>query len=280
MGFLSNLKFIPNILIGGGRVLARRIADEVKRSAGGLVLWWLGNAGFVIRYNEILIFIDPVIELKREDDPTISETGLRLLHELPLRAEELELADIVLLTHHHGDHAAPKTLSLLKETGAFFICPESCLQVLDQVGVNWKRIKKVVYGQKIEYKGVSIAPIRALHGGNHGAVGSKLELGAGYVVRTGRHSVFHPGDTVLLEEHYELRDIEILLLPICHHSQMLLKLPEILAPRLIIPMHYDTYEVTESNRFWTYGNPEDVRLKIGYPERLLILNQGETFRAC
>ena len=256
----------------------RKIASEVNNPIPGLSLWWLGNAGFAIRYDEILMFIDPAIELKSEEDRTLSEIGLRLLDELPLRATEVESVDIVMLTHQHGDHAAPKTLAVLKDKNPLIICPSICLPVLEKIGVPRERVREVVYGEKIQYKGVSIEPVRALHGRRHGAVSPKVELGAGYVIRVGGHSIFHPGDTVLMEGHYELKDIEILLLPICGHSRTLIALPEILAPKYIIPMHYGTYEVTEDNRFWTYGDPEEIKSKIKYPERLVVLRQGEIFR--
>lgn len=260
-----------------------KIAKDVNKPVEGLKLWWLGNAGFAIRYNEILMFIDPVIEVKDESNQALSEIGLKLNHELPLRATDVERADIILLTHHHTDHTAPKTLSILKKTDALFICPKICQHTLDRIGVNRAKVKTVNYGQRITYKGVSVKPVRAVHGGCHGDVDSLLpnfERGSGYLVRVGNHSIFHPGDTVLLEEHYELNDVEILLLPICRHSRTLAKLPEILAPKYIIPMHYDTYEVTEDNRFWTYGDPEEIKSKIKYPERLIILKQGESFQPC
>ncbi|MFB0503384.1 MAG: MBL fold metallo-hydrolase [Candidatus Bathyarchaeia archaeon] len=262
----------------GGRTVTRNIASEVNRPAHGLRLWWLGNAGFAIRYDEILMFIDPVIEVKSEDDQTFSETGLRLQHKLPLRAAGVERADIVLLTHHHGDHAAPKTLSLLKRTGALFICPEICMPVIDRISVDRERVRTVDYDQTMTYGEVSVKAVRAIHGGHHGGVSASLELGAGYLVKVGGYSIFHPGDTVLMEEHYELSNVDILLLPICRHSKALTRLAEILAPRHIIAMHYDTYEVTEHNCFWTYGDPEETRSKIEYPERLVVLEQGETFR--
>ena len=268
-------------MLEGEDTSTRKTAKDVNRPIEGVTLWWLGNAGFAIRYNEILMFIDPVIEVKGEDDNALSEIGLKLQHELPLRATDVERADIILLTHHHTDHTAPKTLSVLKRTGALFICPEICQPVLDRIGVDRARVRTINYGQMITSKEVSIKPVRAIHGGRHGDVDNLLpnfERGAGYVVRVGAHSVFHPRDTVLLEEHYELNDAEILLLPICHHTRTLTKLPEILAPKYIIAMHYNTYEVTEDNRFWTYGDPEETRCKIKYPERLIVLKQGESFR--
>ncbi len=83
---------------------------------------------------------------------------------------------------------------------------------------------------------------------------------------------------MLLEEHYQLNDIEILLLPICPRDSRLTALAEILSPKHIIPYHYDTYEVTEGNRNWSYGNLEETRSKIKYPERFVVLKFGETFR--
>jgi len=76
----------------------------------------------------------------------------------------------------------------------------------------------------------------------------------------------------------ELDDIEILLLPICERSRTLRALPKILAPKYMIPMHFGTCEVNEDNRFWTYGDPEEIKPRMKYPEKLTILKQGEAFR--
>jgi len=46
----------------------------------------------------------------------------------------------------------------------------------------------------------------------------------------------------------------------------------------MIPMHFDTCEVNEDNRFWTYGDPEGIKPRMKYPEKLTILKQGEAFR--
>lgn len=251
----------------------------MNRPIEGLALWWLGNAGFAIRYGRALMFIDPVIEVKSELETNVSEIGLRLLHELPLRAYQVDRIDIVMLTHHHRDHAAPKTLAVLNVKGCkFYICPDSCMQILDEAGVDRSKVIKETVSQPVSYEGVTIEPILAIHGGRHGVVDHGLEHGAGYIVRAGGHSICHPGDTVLLEGHYELKNVEILLLPICQHSRTLIELVEILSPKYVIPMHYGTYEVSNRNRYWTYGNPEDIIGGMRHPERLVILEQGEIFR--
>jgi L-ascorbate metabolism protein UlaG (beta-lactamase superfamily) len=90
-------------------------------------------------------------------------------------------------------------------------------------------------------------------------------------------TVFHTGDTLLLEDHYDLVHIDVLLLPICNHSWTLRELPRLLSPQVIIPMHYDTYQVTDRNRHWTVGSPEALRATMAYPERLVVLEQGEAF---
>ncbi len=244
-----------------------------------LTLRWLGNASFGICYDDIQIFIDPVMF------PEQSQYKLR--RQLPLTAAELESADVILLTHHHWDHTAPETLSVLKGTDALFVCPQICLPVLDRIGIDRSRVRTVDYDQGISYEGVSIGAVGAIHPGAHGAAhatsiweweGPGPYLGAGYVLRVGRHSMFHPGDTVLLEEHYELKDVEILLLSICPRDSHLTALAEILDPKYIVPHHYDTYEITESNRNWSYGNPEETRSNMKHPERFRILEFGETFQ--
>ncbi|MCJ7751960.1 MAG: MBL fold metallo-hydrolase, partial [Armatimonadetes bacterium] len=88
-------------------------------------VWWLGNAGFAINAAGSVILIDPLIELHDDTDPVTSEIGLPLLVPLPVRARNIDRADLVLLTHDHADHTGRRTIpELAQRTHALFVGTE------------------------------------------------------------------------------------------------------------------------------------------------------------
>ncbi len=46
----------------------RSIVEEIYAANKGISLWWLGQAGFAAKFDEVLVFIDPVIELERDEE--------------------------------------------------------------------------------------------------------------------------------------------------------------------------------------------------------------------
>jgi len=60
-----------------------------------------------------------------------SEIDLPLRGPLPLRARQVERADLVLLSHDHGDHTGPRTtLELVTRTDAVFVATEPAVNTL------------------------------------------------------------------------------------------------------------------------------------------------------
>jgi L-ascorbate metabolism protein UlaG (beta-lactamase superfamily) len=257
------------------------LGEQIRAPTDTLTLWWLGNGSFAVRYGEAFILIDPVCMPLGERDPLRAEVGGRLLRPFPILATEIQQLDAILITHDHGDHAGPLTLAELKGLEPLVVGPGSLPALLHKkyaLGMDSSRLRVVVPGERVRVGGISIESVRAIHGGLNGGVPWPVELGSGYLLRAGGCSVFHPGDSVLLEDHYRLQDIDVLLLPICTHSHTLRALPDLLSPAVVIPMHYGTYEVTDANRHWTHGDPEEVRAALDHPERLVLLEQGEAFR--
>jgi L-ascorbate 6-phosphate lactonase len=261
----------------------KELAEQIHVPTDTLTLWWLGNGSFAVRYRDALILIDPVCVPLDEADPLQAEVGGRLLRPFPILASDVRQLDAILITHDHGDHAGPKTLAELQRLEPLFVGPESLPGLLHtryRLGIDSSRLRVVIPGDRVRVGGISIECVRAMHGGLHGGVPWPVELGSGYLLRAGGCSVFHPGDSVLLEDHYRLGKVDVLLLPICTHSHTLRALPDLLSPTIVIPMHYGTFETTDANRHWTLGDPEDVRAVMAHPDRLVVLEQGEAFRIC
>ncbi len=86
-----------------------------------IALWWLGQAGFVLRSSSSIVYLDPFL----------SEHPARLIP--PLFAAEVgPPADLVLCTHEHWDHLDPQALRGLAQASlqARFVVP---LPIVDQV---------------------------------------------------------------------------------------------------------------------------------------------------
>ena len=258
----------------------RQILKDIRAHRAGTALWWLGNAGWAIKSDGLLVLIDPVIETAA-GDPSCSEIGLPLLHELPLRAGELGETDVdlCLVSHAHGDHLARRTVRLLHErTRCRFVVPLSCTETMRGLDVPDERIIRAAHGREILSGHVRIEPIKALHGHEHGSVYREANFrDCGYLIGDRRWTILHPGDSVLLQEHLEMAAPDVFLVSITEHNmwvQNTALLANLWEPRYVLPMHYDTYA---KSIFWTVGDPNSVRphLDEGVRARFRALPQGE-----
>jgi len=128
-----------------------------------------------------------------------------------------------------------------------------------------------------------VTPIPAIHGGIAGAVFKRYNAAdCGYLISAMGINLFHPGDSVLLEEHYDLPQIDILMVSPTEHNTNIhqsLTLVKRLNPRYIFPQHRDTYHVTDENRFWTHAYYKELAeaLDENFKSRYHIVNQGQDF---
>ena len=110
--------------------------------------------------------------------------------------------------------------------------------------------------------GIEIEPVRAIHGHYHGSVYRGADLGdCGYIFSSNGFRIYQPGDTVLLDEHFEMGGVDLLFFSPTEHNTHIensVRLIRLLRPGLAIPQHYDSYVTTPENAFWTKGYPDEV----------------------
>lgn len=139
--------------------------------------------------------------------------------------------DYILYNHHHKRHA-PQSID------------ESILDKVISPSIGLK----VKPGDSIDLGGViNVSVIEAYNRFRPQALHYR-GLGVGYIVRFGNISVYHMGDTDLIEEILEIKDrIDILLVPIGGENVMnaeeASEAIKSLRPTIAIPIHFDNLKV-------------------------------------
>jgi L-ascorbate 6-phosphate lactonase len=257
------------------------LISQIRSHRKGIAVWWMGNAGWLIKSGDLLIGTD----LTLDNDEKV--------HPPPLTA--LELApdlDVVFATHHHSDHCNPKTLQTLIQRGkCIFVFPSPCLKELSANGIHVPSDRLIVPEplHPFTVKGIRVEPIHAIHGNQEFTVLTreadfidKMAHNCGYVFEIGGKRFLEPGDSVLTEEHLSLKNINVLFISPTVHNMYIDRstiLINHLQPAYIFPQHFGTYVEIEEELFWRRGYPDELKLQLS-PElqrRYHKLSQGQIF---
>jgi len=227
--------------------------NDFYQKQRGVGLVWLGNAGWVINLGGVIFCTD----LDLHSPGRVP---------LPANVDVLELARhirIAFVTHAHGDHFNEETGGMLAEHSACrFVLPKSCVRTAAEIGLPGDRMTVVAPGMDYALPGLNVHTVRAVHGHLGGSIysGANFE-DCGYIFEGRGLRIYQPGDTVLLEEHFTMRGIDLAFVsPTEHnmHIESAARYLSLLAPRYIFPQHYDSYEVTDDNAFWTRGFADEL----------------------
>ncbi|HUU60645.1 MAG TPA: sugar-binding protein, partial [Phycisphaerae bacterium] len=102
----------------------------------------------------------------------------------------------------------------------------------------------------------------------------------GFLLRYQGKSILYTGDTSTTERIKDLKDVDLLLLPIPEQymgGQRGAEFADAVAAGFVLPCHYNTYDIPgeKGNAGWLGGDPEAVRRHMKRPERLIKLLQGQ-----
>jgi L-ascorbate metabolism protein UlaG (beta-lactamase superfamily) len=180
--------------------LSARLVDRIHApQAGEVVLYWLGQAGFVIDCDGLRILIDPYLS----DSLAEKYRGTLYPHVRmmppPLAPSDLDRLDLVLCTHRHTDHMDPGTLQPLAQRfpELRFVVPAASIdEATKRCGVGMDRLIPVDADMHVKVlDDCYVSPIASAH--------ETLEADdkgqhpwLGYVVEVCGVRLYHSGDCV------------------------------------------------------------------------------------
>lgn len=177
---------------------------------------WLGHDSFRIEAEGVVIYIDP--------------------YRLP--AGELPKADLVLVTHHHGDHCSPEDVARVQST-------ETIILTIPEAAANLKGdILKVKPNEEHQVKGITVETIPAYNTNKFRSPGNpfhpKEAQHIGFVLTLEGLRLYHTGDSDHIPEMAGTH-ADIALLPVSGTYVMTAeeaaKAAAEIKPQIAIPMH-------------------------------------------
>jgi L-ascorbate metabolism protein UlaG (beta-lactamase superfamily) len=174
------------------------LADNLANEPSGVELFWLGQAGFLVRSPGLNFLIDPYLSdqlAEKYRGQVFSHTRLMAP---PITVPELPKLDFVFCTHHHGDHLVFPTIREI--AGKFpytrFIVPAASEPEVGRAGLKKDQIIWAEAEGEIQLSDtLEVTPVKAAHETfEYDQLGRDRFLGYLFQVEAGL--IYHSGDTV------------------------------------------------------------------------------------
>jgi len=192
--------------------------DTIKTSSGDLNITFIGHATLMFRQAGLVVHIDPVSQYADYS--------------------QQPKADIILVTHDHGDHLDPKAIEAIRTGSTVLVGTAKCAQrVTGMVAMG--------NGDSRDVRGVRIEAVPAYNVVNKRPTGEPFHAkgdGNGYVITFGDKRVYVAGDTENTPEVKALKNIDVAFLPMnlpyTMTPEMVADAAKAFAPTILYPYHY------------------------------------------
>lgn len=238
---LSGLIFIGGII---SSVMASDFEEDIiPTSQGDLKITFIGHATLMFAFDGKIIHVDPVSSYA---DYT-----------------KMPKADLILVTHDHGDHLDGSAIQDLMKEGTAIVCAKKCLEKVNLKGsiVLQNGETETVKGIKIE--AVPAYNIKHMRSGNT-PFHPKGE-GNGYILTLGDKRVYVAGDTENTPEMKALKNIDVAFLPMnlpyTMTPKMVADAARAFKPKILYPYHYGNTETSQLIELLKNSPDIDVRIR-------------------
>ncbi|ELR72823.1 putative metal-dependent hydrolase [Fulvivirga imtechensis AK7] len=214
--------------------------DVIETTKGPLTITFIGHGSLMMEYLGDIIHIDPS---SREAEYA-----------------ELPDADLVLITHHHGDHCDPIAFEPIEKKNTTTFLTALAKEKLGKGTI-------VNNGETATYKDINIEAIPAynlVHKRDNGEFFHPKGCCNSYVLTIGGKRIFIGGDTENTPEMKALKNIDIAFLPMnlpyTMTPEMVADAAKAFRPKILYPYHYgktDTSIIVDLLK-----NEKDIEIRI------------------
>jgi L-ascorbate metabolism protein UlaG (beta-lactamase superfamily) len=245
----------------------------------GVVLKWLGNAGWEIQIGQTIILIDPFLT-RGEANP-----GAEWKTDEAAVLKAINRADYIFAGHSHADHIADIPF-IAKKFGSKVIGSRTTTNIALTAGVDKSQLVTISGGEKLDFKDFSVQVIESEHGGvrQSGRIrrsrfeeitkpwpgplrgGDFVEGGCYlYYFTLGKHRVLHQSTAGFIEDKLAGLRPDVLLLAATQRLYDLRSVLKTLDPKTVMLHHFDEWRapiaegMPEGNRRRAQRFADDVR---------------------
>lgn len=192
--------------------------DVIKTEAGDLKITFIGHGTLMFEYQGKVVHVDPV-------------SGER-------DYSKLSKADVILVTHEHGDHLDSKAIGMIRKGSSWIVLTKACAEKVPGGTILKNGEIVAVDGLKIE----AVPAYNIVHKRPDGQPFHPKGSGNGYVINFDKTRVYVAGDTENIPEMAQLKKIDIAFLPMnlpyTMTSEMVAQAARVFEPRILYPYHY------------------------------------------
>jgi L-ascorbate metabolism protein UlaG (beta-lactamase superfamily) len=251
-----------------------------------LKLWWLGQSGFLVRFDGRFLLLDPYLSDSLTHKYAATDKPHVRMTERVIAPERLANISVVTSSHTHTDHLDAATLRplLVANPQMRFVIPEANRAfVAERLDIDASVPVGLDDGASTSVAGFEFQGIAAAHSAIDRDTTGRCHY-LGFVVRCGPWTLYHSGDTLAypgLAEKLRPFQIDVALLPINGDrperrvagnldGREAAQLAHAAAARWVIPCHYDMFAFNTADPAELFV-PECTRLS----QRHRVLRAGE-----
>lgn len=215
--------------------------DIISTSKGDLEITFLGHGTLMLMFEEKTIHIDPYSQVADYS--------------------KLPKADIILITHDHGDHLDPQAIQLVRTEKTNLLLTELCAEKIADGTVMKNGDTKVVQGLKIE----AVPAYNIKNTRSQGDPYHKKGEGNGYIIDFGDKRIYIAGDTENTPEMKGLENIHVAFLPMnlpyTMTPEMVADAAKAFMPKILYPYHYGNTDTSIIIELLKDINEIEVRIR-------------------
>jgi len=215
--------------------------DVFSTSKGKLEITFIAHGTLMMEFNGKVIHIDPV---SMYADYT-----------------KMPKADLVLITHEHGDHLNAQAIDAVKKEGTEIVLTPVCNE-------KYKGTAILKNGESGVFSGIKVDAVPAYNIKNEREPGKPFHpkgTGNGYVLYFGDTEVYVAGDTENIPEMTQLKHIDIAFLPMnlpyTMTPKMVADAAKMFKPKVLYPYHFGETNTDELLKLMKGEDATEVRIR-------------------